>query len=138
VLDRLLDRDVVEVAAADVAHGGEAGAQHLARVGAPDHCPVAVGVAQPVEPVHRRVGVEVDVHVDETGHQRLAGQVDVARTGRHGIALVPNGRDPAVGDHHLWPIHHPAGEHVHHPVGRDHNRVGLRFRCQAQHRCRQA
>ena len=66
-LDRPLQRHVIEVATADVAHRGKAGAQHLRRVGYADDRPEIVGIAQPVEPVDRRIRVEMDMHVDQAG-----------------------------------------------------------------------
>jgi hypothetical protein len=82
----------------DVADRGEARAEHVVRIFDRGHAPEAVGEFEPAIPADIGGAVEMDVHVDQAGQQRLVAKVDMfdVRAPAH-RARIGNTRDAAVG-----------------------------------------
>ena len=126
-VDRLLVADVGIIVGADVADGGEAGLEHVAGMADALRRPEQVGELETGIAAVERVGIEMDVHVDEAGQERLAGQVDPGRAlgdDGPGAAAADHRDDPPVGDDDDRLLDHPPGEHVDHPVGGDDDALG--------------
>src|SRR5687768_15161372 len=86
LVDRLSQRDVVEVAAADVTDRCEAGHEGLLGVGDAEDCAEAVEVAHAGVVgawVTQRATDNVRMCIDESGQQCSVAQVDPPRTGRY-------------------------------------------------------
>jgi hypothetical protein len=81
-VDRLLQRHVVEILRADVAHGRETGIQGRRSIGRTHDGPEIVGIFEALVAADLGETGQVDVHVDEAGEQGLAGKVDLPRARR--------------------------------------------------------
>ena len=85
-----------------------------------EHRPETVAELQARVAAIGRIGVEVDVHVDQAGQQGLAGEVDAGRTLRHRVAAAADADDPAVTDQHLRIGDVAAAAHVEKTLGGEH------------------
>ena len=124
-IDCFLEPDIVAVVRADVADGGEARFQHGARIRRAHYGPEAVGEDEAVVAAVNGGTVQVDMHVDEAGHERHAGQVDAFRVCRD-ARTTGYGDNTPVGDHHHRVLHHPSGNDIDHAVCGDDNGFRLR------------
>ena len=81
---------------------------------------IGVGQADAGEAAQRRIAVEVDVHVDQAGQQRDAGQLDdLGGGGDLQLVARADAGDDAVLDDDGGVLDHAAGRDVEHAVGRD-------------------
>jgi hypothetical protein len=115
-VDRLFVRDVVVILRPDVAHGGEAGAQHGRGIADALHRPKTIGELQARIAAIKRRAVEMDMHVDETGYQRDVTQIEPLGIGRDGSA---DRDDPPVGDGDHRALNDRPLFHVEHARGGD-------------------
>ena len=121
VLDRLFQPDIVAIARPHVTHSGEPGLQHRLGIADGGHAPETVGKLQPAITADIGGAVQMDVHVDQTGQDRLAGQINVFDVAPplHG-ARIGDAGDAAVGtDEYRRVADDFAGENVDHLVGGD-------------------
>ena len=116
--------DIVEIGRAHVADGGEARLQRLSGVGDLHHAPESVAVLQAVVAADLGQAVDVGVHVDQTRQQGRARQVDDLGPGRDRVALLADGRDPAVGDDDQRVVDILPRRHVQQPRGADRRDLG--------------
>src|SRR5688500_15014883 len=87
LVDRLSQRDVIEVAAADVTDRREASHERLLGIGDAQDCAEAVEVAHAsvvAARVTERATDDVRMCIDESGQQRSIAKVDPPRTSRYG------------------------------------------------------
>ena len=128
-LNRLLQPNVVVILRPHVAHRGEPRLEHLPGVGDPHRHPEAVGIVEALVTADPRIGVEVDVHVDQPGDERAPRQ----RDHRHRRGIDPDrarigdpGDAPVVANHHRRIRDDLAGQDVDQAIGGDHHRFGDR------------
>lgn len=128
--NRLLQCHVVIAFGTDVAHRGEPGIEHCARVRGGNEAPEAVGELQAVVPAISGRAVEMDVHVDQPGEQCLARQVDMrdVRAPAH-RARIGDRRNALVLGEDRGEFGGSAGGDVDHPCSGDHRAVGCLLRC---------
>jgi hypothetical protein len=121
LVDRLHQGDVGIMIGADVADGGEARLEHVAGMARGHHRLEQVGELKRIVGAVIGARIEMDVHVDQAGQQRVAGQIDPARVRRNqwpGAAAADDRDDAAVGDDDYWLVDRAAGKDVDHAVGR--------------------
>ena len=126
VADRLREADVVAIARADVAHRGEARVEHGAGIADRAHRPEAVGIFEPAIAADVGRAVEVDVHVDQPGDERPAGEVDVAHVAApaHGARIGDAGDAAVVADEDRGLLDIAPGGDVEIAVGGDDRFLG--------------
>ena len=115
--DRLVEPDDVVVVRPEIAHRGEAGLEHALGIGHGDDGPEAVGELQPAIAAIFGPAVEMHMHVDQPGQDRVPGKVD--HLGTVGCGTGSDGGDPAFldRDHGLREVF--PGLDLQHPVGDD-------------------
>jgi hypothetical protein len=126
-LHRLSVADVVPGVGADVAHRREARLQRPLRVRNCQHRGEPVAELQIRVAAVRRVAVQMHMHVDQPGQDRLAGQIDPPRSGRNRERpLRPDRLHLVVHDHDRRRLHRAARDRVHHARGGQVDRLRLR------------